>query len=78
LHSFPLYAASKAVVARYAPFLGEIGLTYTQYITMMVLWEVKTIGVKELGGRRRFWIRSGNKVESLRGDLILRTKFQTV
>jgi DNA-binding MarR family transcriptional regulator len=46
---FPLYAASKAVVAKYTPFLDEIGLTYTQYITMMVLWEVKTIGVKELG-----------------------------
>ncbi|MDR1060231.1 MAG: MarR family transcriptional regulator [Clostridiales bacterium] len=46
---FPLYAASKAVVAKYAPLLSEIGLTYTQYITMMALWEIKTIRVKELG-----------------------------
>jgi DNA-binding MarR family transcriptional regulator len=54
---FPLYAASKAVVARYTPFLDEIGLTYTQYITMMVLWEIKTIGVKELG--KRLYLDSG-------------------
>ena len=46
---FPLYAAAKEVVGRYKPFLDQIDLTYTQYITMMVLWEVKSIGVKELG-----------------------------
>ncbi len=46
---FPLYAAAKEVVSSYKPFLDEIGLTYTQYITMMVLWEAKSIGVKELG-----------------------------
>jgi DNA-binding MarR family transcriptional regulator len=46
---FPLYAASKAVVSKYTPLLDAIGLTYTQYITMMVLWERKTVGVKELG-----------------------------
>jgi DNA-binding MarR family transcriptional regulator len=48
---FPLYAAAKAMVKRYAPFLNEIRLTYTQYITMMVMWEYKTISVKELGNR---------------------------
>ena len=36
---FPLYACAKEVVRRYKPFLDEIDLTYTQYITMMVLWE---------------------------------------
>ena len=46
---FPLYAAAKEVVNRYKPFLDEIGLTYTQYIAMMVLWEYKSVGVKELG-----------------------------
>jgi DNA-binding MarR family transcriptional regulator len=46
---FPLYAASKEVVNRYKPLLDEIGLTYTQYIAMMVLWEHKRVGVKELG-----------------------------
>lgn len=48
---FPLYAAAKEVVARYKPFLDAIGLTYTQYITMLVLWEHKTVSAKELGAR---------------------------
>jgi len=46
---FPLYAAAKEVVSRYKPFLDKIDLTYTQYIAMMVLWEWKSVGVKELG-----------------------------
>ena len=46
---FPLYACAKEIVRRYKPFLDEIDLTYTQYITMMVLWEEKSINVKELG-----------------------------
>lgn len=46
---FPLYACSKEVVRRYKPFLDEIDLTYTQYITMMVLWEQQKLSVKELG-----------------------------
>ena len=36
---FPLYSASREVVKKYHPHLTEIGLTYTQYITMMVMWE---------------------------------------
>lgn len=36
---FPLYAAAKEVVRRYRPFLEPLGLTYTQYIAMMVMWE---------------------------------------
>ncbi|MBR1693368.1 MAG: MarR family transcriptional regulator [Lachnospiraceae bacterium] len=46
---FPLYAAAKEVVKRYKPYLDEIDLTYTQYIAMMVLWEKKSMNVKELG-----------------------------
>ncbi len=46
---FPLYACSKEIVRKYKPFLDEIDLTYTQYITMMVLWEQKVINVKSLG-----------------------------
>ena len=46
---FPLYACSKVIVKAYKPFLDEIGLTYTQYITMMVLWEHGEISSKELG-----------------------------
>ncbi len=48
---FPLYACSKEVIRQYRPFLEEIGLTYTQYIVMMVFWEEKTINVKELGNK---------------------------
>lgn len=46
---FPLYVCSKEIIRKYKPFLDEIDLTYTQYITMMVLWDKKEINVKELG-----------------------------
>ncbi len=54
---FPLYAASKEVVRLYKPFLDEIGLTYTQYIAMMALWESRSLSVKELG--ERLYLDSG-------------------
>ena len=47
---FPLYACSREVIKRYKPFLDKLDLTYTQYIAMMVLWEKKSVTVKELGG----------------------------
>ena len=46
---FPLYAVSKEIVKKYKPYLDELDLTYTQYITMMVMWEHKEMNVKELG-----------------------------
>lgn len=46
---FPLYASSKEVIKKYRPYLDEIGLTYTQYIAMMVMWEHKTLSAKALG-----------------------------
>lgn len=46
---FPLYACSKEVVRQYKPFLDELDLTYTQYITMLVMWEHKQLNVKEIG-----------------------------
>ena len=48
---FPLYAAAKEVVRKYKPYLDELDLTYTQYITMMVLWENESMNVKELGSK---------------------------
>ena len=48
---FPLYAASKALVRRYEPFLAPLGITYTQYLVLMVLWEKKEITVNDLGER---------------------------
>ena len=46
---FPLYVCSKEIVRRYKPYLDEIGLTYTQYITMMAMWEHRSLNVKHLG-----------------------------
>ena len=46
---FPLYACSRELIKRYKPYLDELDLTYTQYIAMMVLWEKKSVTVKELG-----------------------------
>ena len=46
---FPLYAASRKIINRYTPFLEKLDLTYTQYITMMVLWEEKEVTAKQLG-----------------------------
>lgn len=46
---FPLYAAAKEVVRRYRPLLDPLGLTYTQYITMMILWEHNSTTVSKLG-----------------------------
>ena len=46
---FPIYACSREIVKKYKPFLNEIGLTYTQYIVLLVLWEKKSMNVKSLG-----------------------------
>ncbi len=48
---FALYAASRAVTARYRPLLEEIGLTYPQYLVMMLLWEQDHQTVGQLGTR---------------------------
>ena len=50
---FPLYACAREVVKRYTPYLEEIGLTYTQYITMLVLWESPCMTSKQIGKRLR-------------------------
>lgn len=46
---FPLYAASRRIVNAYTPLLKPLGLTYTQYIVFMVLWENEEVTVGELG-----------------------------
>lgn len=45
---FPLYACSKELVRQYGPYLKKLGLTYTQYIVMMVLWENENVSSKQL------------------------------
>jgi DNA-binding MarR family transcriptional regulator len=54
---FPLYACSREIIRTYKPFLDAIDLTYTQYITMMVVWEERQISVKEMG--KRLYLDSG-------------------
>jgi len=48
---FALYAASRAVTARYRPMLDELGVTYPQYLVLMLLWEQDGQTVGELGHR---------------------------
>ena len=45
---FPLYAASRNVISLYTPWLKPLGLTYTQYILFLVLWEQDGITVGEI------------------------------
>ena len=46
---FALYSASRSLTALYRPLLGRLGLTYPQYLVMLVLWERGDISVKRLG-----------------------------
>ena len=48
---FPLYAAARNITGLYTPYLKPLGLTYTQYITFLVLWEKDGIPVGEIGSR---------------------------
>jgi DNA-binding MarR family transcriptional regulator len=50
---FPLYAATRAVTRRYAELLADSGLTYPQYLVMLVLWQGAPLSVGELGERLR-------------------------
>lgn len=45
---FPTYAVANKILRRYQPLLKELDLTYTQYITMMVLWEKRKVNEKDL------------------------------
>lgn len=54
---FPLYAASREIIKCYRPHLDAMGLTYTQYIVLLVIWETGTVSVRDLG--RRLYLDSG-------------------
>jgi len=45
---FPVYAASRLITRAYQPFLDELGITYPQYLVLMVLWEADGLGVNEI------------------------------
>lgn len=61
---FPLYACAKEIVRRYNPLLEPLGLTYTQYITMMVMWEHKSLSVTEVG--KMLYLDSGTLTPMLK------------
>lgn len=48
---FAVYAAQRAITSVYRPLLEDLGLTYPQYLTMLVLWEQDGLTVRELGQR---------------------------
>ena len=48
---FALYSASLAMTKLYKPLLDELGLTYPQYLALLVLWEQDGVTVSELGDR---------------------------
>ncbi len=48
---FPLYACAKELVNQYNPYLKKLGLTYTQYIVMMVMWEFESVSSRELADK---------------------------
>ncbi|NQV42631.1 MAG: MarR family transcriptional regulator [Candidatus Marinimicrobia bacterium] len=48
---FPLYATSRMITRLYQPLLEKLGLTYPQYIVLLVLWEADSLSVKEIGER---------------------------
>ena len=54
---FPLYACSRKVVNLYTPYFQPLGITYTQYLVFLVLWETDGVSVRELG--QRLYLDSG-------------------
>lgn len=73
---FALYSGSRHIVRLYQPVLAALDLTYTQYITMLVLWEHESISMKDLGDK--LYLDSGTltpllkKLESI--DLVKRVR----
>ena len=61
---FPLYACAKEIVRGYTPLLEPLGMTYTQYIAMMVLWEHKSISIKDMG--KLLYLESGTLTPMLK------------
>ncbi|MCM3782975.1 MarR family transcriptional regulator [Neobacillus mesonae] len=54
---FAIYACSREITKLYQPFLDKLGVTYSQYLVLMVLWEHKECTVKEIG--ERLYLDSG-------------------
>ncbi len=61
---FAVYACSKEIIRLYRPMLDKLGITYTQYITLLVLWETNPIPFKELCNR--LYLNSGTMTPVLK------------
>lgn len=48
---FPIYAASRLIIREYQPYLDKLGITYSQYLVLMVLWETDSLAVSEITRR---------------------------
>jgi DNA-binding MarR family transcriptional regulator len=48
---FPVYAASRMIIRQYQPYLSELGITYSQYLALMVLWETDGMSVNDIAQR---------------------------
>jgi MarR family transcriptional regulator, organic hydroperoxide resistance regulator len=48
---FPFYAVSRLIIRRYQPFLDELGITYPQYLVLLVLWETDGMPVNDISKR---------------------------
>ena len=73
---FPLYAAARKITGAYAPILKPLGLTYTQYLVMLVLWEKDQMNVGDLG--KKLYLDTGTLTPLLKKmeehSLILRRR----
>lgn len=48
---FPVYASSRLITRKYMPYLDELGITYPQYVILMVLWDHEPLNVTSLGSK---------------------------
>lgn len=73
---FPLYALSKEITAMYRPYLDELGITYPQYLVLMVLWKENEQTVGQLG--EKVFLDSGTLTPLLKRmeqrGIVLRTR----
>lgn len=73
---FSIYAASRAITKIYRPFLDKLGITYPQYLVMLILWQTETMTLKDLCAK--LYLDSGTltpllkRLESM--DLIKRVR----
>ena len=48
---FPVYAASRLIIREYQPYLDKLGITYPQYLVLLVLWETDRVSVNEIANK---------------------------